>query len=237
MLEGLYRAIVLTAVIAVPPVLAGELDVPNAFAAGEAARAGEVNANFQAAESAVNDNDARIGSLEGTVSDHASRLSTLESAPATVTRSIQLPAYAFAIYDGADIIADDQYGLRWDRGLGSTLQAALPAPPDYAGGDLTLRVLFETEGTTASGGVVEFFSRARSYSDGERSTTGVSGLSDGGVTVGTDGYLVYAQTITIPASRMQGDYWFIRLSRSGTGSTYDAPVVFHGAALEYPASR
>lgn len=237
MLERLHLAIVLAGLFAAPSVLASDLDVPNEFVPGEAARAGEVNANFQAAETAVNDNDARINGLEGTVSDHASRLSTLESAPATVTRSIQLPAYAFAIYDGADIIADDQYGLRWDRGLGSTLQAALPAPPDYAGGDLTLRVLFETEGATAAGGVVEFFSRARSYFDGESSTSGVSGLSDGGVTVGTEGYLVYAQTITVPAARMQGDYWFIRLSRSGTGSTYDAPVVFHGAALEYPASR
>jgi hypothetical protein len=44
---------------------AGQLNTPNEFQAGTPALASEVNANFDAVESAVNDNDMRISSLEG----------------------------------------------------------------------------------------------------------------------------------------------------------------------------
>jgi hypothetical protein len=220
---------VLGAVVGLDGVLGDDADDP--------AVADEVNANFDAAETAVDDNNQRLNAAEGTLSDHEGRLSTLEGESGVLTRSIPLPVRSFWVYDGAGLISDDQYGLQWDSGTGSTLQAALPAPADYAGGDLTLRVLFETEGSTPSGGVVEFFSRATSYSDGESATTSVSGLSDDGVTVGSSGSLAYVQSITIPASRMEGDFWYIRLSRSATGATYTAPVVLHGVALDYPANR
>ena len=45
---------------------ADELTTPNTFAAGEPAVAAEVNDNFIAVETAVNDNNARIAALEGT---------------------------------------------------------------------------------------------------------------------------------------------------------------------------
>ena len=44
---------------------ASDLTTPNEFSAGTAAVAAEVNVNFAAVETAVNDNDARIGALEG----------------------------------------------------------------------------------------------------------------------------------------------------------------------------
>ncbi len=43
---------------------ASDLTTPNVFSAGSAAVADEVNANFSAVETAVNDNDARIAALE-----------------------------------------------------------------------------------------------------------------------------------------------------------------------------
>ena len=43
---------------------ASELDVPHTFVAGQPALAAEVNANFSAVETAVNDNDTRITALE-----------------------------------------------------------------------------------------------------------------------------------------------------------------------------
>ncbi|HCL69291.1 MAG TPA: hypothetical protein DIC49_07215 [Gammaproteobacteria bacterium] len=46
-------------------VTAGELTVPNQFSNGQATSASEMNANFSAVESAVNDNDQRISQLEG----------------------------------------------------------------------------------------------------------------------------------------------------------------------------
>ncbi len=47
-------------VIASPLAMAGPVNVPNDFTAGTPARAAEVNGNFSAIETAVNDNDSRI---------------------------------------------------------------------------------------------------------------------------------------------------------------------------------
>ena len=46
-------------------VSAGELQVPNQFNSGDATSAAQMNANFSAVETAVNDNDQRISDLEG----------------------------------------------------------------------------------------------------------------------------------------------------------------------------
>jgi hypothetical protein len=47
-----------------PPALADTLAVPNDFAPGTPARAADVNENFGAVETAVNDNDSRITAIE-----------------------------------------------------------------------------------------------------------------------------------------------------------------------------
>ena len=46
-------------------VSAGELQVPNQFNSGDATSAAQMNANFSAVETAVNDNNQRISDLEG----------------------------------------------------------------------------------------------------------------------------------------------------------------------------
>lgn len=53
---------------------ASSLDVPNTFQSGEQAVAQEVNNNFTAVETAVNDNDARIAALEALVTTLQSQL-------------------------------------------------------------------------------------------------------------------------------------------------------------------
>ncbi|WP_144395421.1 hypothetical protein [Pleionea sediminis] len=58
---------------------ASELTIPNTFQSGEKALASEVNDNFTATATAVNDNDARIVALEAAVSALTQRVETLES--------------------------------------------------------------------------------------------------------------------------------------------------------------
>lgn len=63
--SGKVRLAIAAAVLAVPLVaVAGPLTVPNAFTAGEVISASQMNANFDAVKTAVDDNDARITTLE-----------------------------------------------------------------------------------------------------------------------------------------------------------------------------
>lgn len=195
---------------------AGNLNIPNDFSAGNTASAADVNANFDAVETEVDDNHTRIQALEGQ----------------TTTRSMQFPAGSFS--GSGSLISDANYGKLWDSGYASTLYVSTPAPPGYAGGDVTMTVMFHTEGGTDTG-IVEFFTRARSASDGEDYGTTL-GQSDGGVTVGGSSNLVYGQEITISGSQLDGDYWIITLQRGGGDATYSSPVVFHGIELEYEAN-
>jgi hypothetical protein len=61
--------ILLTALLAGLAVsaLASEVSIPNVFVAGQKARASDVNENFNAVKTAVDDNDARITTLESQV--------------------------------------------------------------------------------------------------------------------------------------------------------------------------
>jgi len=65
------------------PTFAAELSIPNEFTAGTSALAAEVNGNFSAAATAVNDNNSRIVTLEATVAqlqgDNASLQNFLSS--------------------------------------------------------------------------------------------------------------------------------------------------------------
>jgi hypothetical protein len=55
-------------------VSASEVTLPNEFVAGERARAGEVNENFEAVKEAVDDNHSRLSTAEGTLNAVASRV-------------------------------------------------------------------------------------------------------------------------------------------------------------------
>jgi len=68
---------VLLVLLAIPLVVAaGTLSVPNTFTNGTVADADEVNQNFGAAETAINDNDARIGAAESGVAVNAAEITT-----------------------------------------------------------------------------------------------------------------------------------------------------------------
>jgi hypothetical protein len=69
----------LVALAAPSPVPAGDVAIPNTFQSGTPAVAAEVNANFTAVETAVDDNDGRIAALEALVAALQSRLEALET--------------------------------------------------------------------------------------------------------------------------------------------------------------
>ncbi|MEZ5465773.1 MAG: hypothetical protein R3F22_11255 [Lysobacteraceae bacterium] len=65
--------------LAALPVTAGDLTLPHSFSAGTPAVAAEVNANFDAVETAVDDNDARIAALEALVVSLQSQVAALQA--------------------------------------------------------------------------------------------------------------------------------------------------------------
>ena len=63
---------------------AGELTIPHSFSAGTPAQAAQVNANFAATRTAVNDNDARIAALETHLAALQSQVAALQSQVAAI---------------------------------------------------------------------------------------------------------------------------------------------------------
>ncbi len=64
---ALYTGIALASAVAVPAAWAGSLTIPNTFTSGTKALASEVNANFSAVKTEVDDNDARITTNAGAI--------------------------------------------------------------------------------------------------------------------------------------------------------------------------
>ena len=76
--------------------VASSVDVPHTFSSGTAALASEVNSNFNAVETAVNDNDARIAQLE---SENAA-LSAANAALLAAVKDYDLDGDTYTIGDG-----------------------------------------------------------------------------------------------------------------------------------------
>ncbi len=66
----LFLAGLVTAIFMVPAAWAGNVTIPNTFTSGTPAVAAEVNSNFGAVETAVDDNDGRITTHSGSSSAH-----------------------------------------------------------------------------------------------------------------------------------------------------------------------
>jgi len=70
--------------------LAGEVDVPNQFAAGTAAVAAEVNENFAALEAAVDDNAQAIETNAQAIDSNAQDITALQDGLGTAGISVRL---------------------------------------------------------------------------------------------------------------------------------------------------
>ena len=68
------------------PVWAGNVTIPNTFVSGTPAKASEVNDNFSAVKTAVDDNDARLTNLESVKTGYVS-VSSMNATPYNSTLS------------------------------------------------------------------------------------------------------------------------------------------------------
>jgi hypothetical protein len=93
----LARLIIASAVLALPvAAIASPVAVPNAFTAGEVISSAEMNANFTAVQTAVNDNDARVTALEGETQLVQCNWSVVVANNATVTANCAAGSYAIS---------------------------------------------------------------------------------------------------------------------------------------------
>jgi uncharacterized coiled-coil protein SlyX len=113
----------LTAIMAPTPAAAGEVTIPNTFQSGTPAVAAEVNDNFSAVVSAVDDNDGRIAALEAavaalqatvtsqasTISTQASTITSLQSTLTSQAATISTLESELAAVQSSQVMALDPY--------------------------------------------------------------------------------------------------------------------------------
>ena len=231
--------------------IAGSVTGLTTFTGGTPALASEVNTNFAAVKSAVDDNHNRLSSVEtnkqsrvtgactaGTsiTSINANGTVSCSAVTTTVTRVISLPANALAINPASTIISLQPGGLRWRATFTDGATLAIKAPSDYAGGPVKFSILFQT--TTAASGVVVFFLRPTSLNSGDGSFGEGSVVATGVSVAGTLGFgTVYQQDATISENRLSKGWWQTVIQRGGAGETYSDDVVVWAVALEYQATH
>lgn len=121
MKESILRKVILvcSGFLFVPGANADELNIPNAFSAGTAAVADEVNANFDAVAASVNDNNSRIMAIEGiaTTSDVTTFFNpdgTPAAGDVVGSATLQRTAAGIRLWvDTTMLVPGDAYTLWW----------------------------------------------------------------------------------------------------------------------------
>lgn len=146
--------------------------------------------------------------------------------------TISIPAYAISIPKTLTIIKLEDSGLRWQQNYEATARFNIKKPANYNGGDVEFTIFFKT--TTATDGVVDFFIRPGSFNSSDGLTDNSSAFSGGVKVSGTKGFgTLYEQKYIIPASKLDKDWWEIKIQRQGTLSTYTDDVILMSVALNY----
>jgi len=153
---------------------------------------------------------------------------------ADLVRTISVLANSLHRDPNNSVITEDFQGLRWQASAASAATYTLSKPADYAGGDVTMRLFFQT--TTDTAGTVQFFVRADSFSAGEGwfDITGILGPLIN--VAGTLGFgTLYEEAMVIPAARLDGDWWTGRIQRNQGTPTYPDDVIVRAISFEYLA--
>jgi hypothetical protein len=108
---------ILFAVIMIPSLSFGsDVTIPNTFETGTIISSSEMNANFSAFESAVDDNDARLDTTEATISNIDTRLDADDVYYCELYPGGDIGAQCQAAYDAAVIAGDDGIILQLPNG-------------------------------------------------------------------------------------------------------------------------
>ncbi len=102
---------------------AAELTIPNTFVANTPAVASEVNGNFGAVETAVDDNNARIAALEATIASLQSTVNSLNSRLTSVENNTVLELdglLGYSEFNGYPTAEFTGVNLQINNGIGST---------------------------------------------------------------------------------------------------------------------
>ena len=114
---------------AIGPVTAGNVTIPNTFSSGTPAVAAEVNANFSALETAVNDNDGRINANSDELAALKDAVTALQATVAALQETVNnlqsdlaaVQANSVLELDGKLVLVDD-YGFPTARFTGVNVQ-------------------------------------------------------------------------------------------------------------------
>ena len=148
----------------------------------------------------------------------------------TPNSTISIPSYAMSKPPTSTIITKVTRGLQWENNFANSTSIIIRKPENYNGEDVEFSIFFQT--TSSASGEVQFFIRPRSYNSGDGLFDAASIVSDGTSVSGTIGFgSMYQQNITIPASRLSDDWWYITIQRNT--STYTDDVVVMSASLTY----
>ncbi len=151
------------------------------------------------------------------------------------TRTLNFPAATLDFNSESEIITNAGVGLVWANNFATSASIVTRKPADYAGGDVTLTLLFLV--STQNSRRVEFFARPRSYSDRAQFGDAAS-VPVGGVNVTrTNGFgRLYEVEMTLPGERLSEDWWYISIQRnSGFSNALTSDVNVLGTTLEYRA--
>jgi len=154
----------------------------------------------------------------------------------TKATSYTVPAQGLNISGDAPTRGSE--GVVWANDFHGSATLDIARPKDWAGGNLTYRVFFQSP-EAGAGSNVRFFIRPSGWNNGDLYFS-VNQTSIPTTTASLTGERrMHSVTVTIPASRMVGrSWWVITLQRdSGQVGAYAGNVTVVAVSLEYTAKR
>jgi len=169
--------LIFTLIITSSSAYATGVTTPNSFSSGTATSAAEMNANFDAVKSAVDDNDSRITTLEGSVSAPASQFMGFSSGTTDGAGGlIGMSNLCQASFPGSHICSTVEFG-RSTKNSATGVSGTAWIRPVLAGGDSANALDIETGHAYTS-----YRMTCAGWSDNRNTETGLSMDDKGSIT-------------------------------------------------------